>query len=190
MVKVCSIKITLAEILILVFWLELNSCPMFDSCLKSKTGAEEEKCFDHRIIVYMYKLFNTRVWSLENLPFFDQIYQLVCIPPAEILNLVVIWIFITVCLHWSWKAPVGSGQLRITVLFPIYMKTYTTSSSLLGRTFFLSFPRGPITLSKMCFPTCESTALSGSSNKYTSASKYIARARLIRCFWPPLRFIP
>lgn len=40
-----------------------------------------------------------------------------------------------------------------------------TSNNLVRHTFFLSFPLGPITLSKMCFPTCESTALSGSSNK-------------------------
>ena len=41
--------------------------------------------------------------------------QLVCLPPVEILNLVMfIWILIyIVCFHWSWKAPMGSGQIRI-----------------------------------------------------------------------------
>ena len=39
--------------------------------------------------------------------------QLVCLPPVGILNLVMfIWILIYRCLHWSWKAPMGSGQLR------------------------------------------------------------------------------
>ena len=45
-------------------------------------------------------------------------------------------------------------------------------------------------LVKMCFPTCTSTADSGSSMIYRSASAYAARAMLIRCFWPPLRFTP
>lgn len=45
-------------------------------------------------------------------------------------------------------------------------------------------------LVKMCFPTCTSTADSGSSMMYRSASAYAARAMLIRCFWPPLRFTP
>lgn len=57
-------------------------------------------------------------------------------------------------------------------------------------TFLRSTPCGPMTLSNMCFPTCESTALRGSSNKYKSALLYTALARLIRCFCPPLRFIP
>ena len=40
--------------------------------------------------------------------------QLVCLPPVGILNLVMfIWILIYHCLHWSWKAPKGSGQLSI-----------------------------------------------------------------------------
>ena len=46
--------------------------------------------------------------------------QLVCLPPAEILNQVMfIWIFIIVCLHWSLKAPIGCGQLPIhfTIFF-------------------------------------------------------------------------
>ena len=34
----------------------------------------------------------------------------------------------------------------------------------------LSIPSGPMTLSKMCLPTWESTALRGSSSRYTSAS--------------------
>ena len=42
--------------------------------------------------------------------------QLVCLPPVGILNLVMFtWIFIYMyhCLfHWSWKAPMKSGQLR------------------------------------------------------------------------------
>ena len=34
--------------------------------------------------------------------------------PVGILNLVMfIWILIYRCLHWSWKAPMGSGQLSI-----------------------------------------------------------------------------
>ena len=39
----------------------------------------------------------------------------VYLPPAKILNLVMfMWIFSYNCLfHWSWKAPMGSGQLRI-----------------------------------------------------------------------------
>ena len=40
--------------------------------------------------------------------------QLVCLPPVGILNLVMfIWILIYHCLHWSWKAQLGSGQLSI-----------------------------------------------------------------------------
>ena len=57
-------------------------------------------------------------------------------------------------------------------------------------TFSLSMPSGPMTLSKMCFPTWESTALRGSSRRQTSASWYTERARLTRCFWPPLKLIP
>mmetsp|Transcript_7849 Transcript_7849/g.13855 ORF Transcript_7849/g.13855 Transcript_7849/m.13855 type:complete len:280 (-) Transcript_7849:1235-2074(-) len=44
--------------------------------------------------------------------------------------------------------------------------------------------------SKMCLPTCASTALSGSSKSTTSGFAYTARARLIRDFWPPETFTP
>ena len=48
--------------------------------------------------------------------------QLVCLPPVGILNLVMfIWILIHHCLHWSWKAQMGSGQLSIH----IHTHTYT-----------------------------------------------------------------
>ena len=46
-------------------------------------------------------------------------------------------------------------------------------------------PLGPMTLSKMCLPTLESTEAKGSSSKQMSASRQTARARAIRCFWPP-----
>ena len=59
-----------------------------------------------------------------------------------------------------------------------------------SRTLCLSKPIGPITLSKMCLPTCESTAESGSSIRYTSVFWYTARATDTLCFCPPLRFIP
>ena len=40
--------------------------------------------------------------------------QLVCLPPVGILNLVMfIWILISHCLHWSWKAPMRNGQLSV-----------------------------------------------------------------------------
>mmetsp|Transcript_19610 Transcript_19610/g.28309 ORF Transcript_19610/g.28309 Transcript_19610/m.28309 type:complete len:97 (-) Transcript_19610:2274-2564(-) len=42
----------------------------------------------------------------------------------------------------------------------------------------------------MCLATWESTALRGSSIRYTSARWYTARARATRCFWPPERLIP
>ena len=48
--------------------------------------------------------------------------QLVCLPPVGILNLVMfIWILIYSCLHWSWKAPMGSGQLRILSILTFYI---------------------------------------------------------------------
>ena len=47
--------------------------------------------------------------------------QLVCLPPVGIFNLVMfIWILIYRCLHWSWKAPMGSGQLSIHFFFYIF----------------------------------------------------------------------
>ena len=46
----------------------------------------------------------------------------------------------------------------------------------------LSRPLGPMTLSKMCLPTWESTALRGSSKKKMSLSLYTALARLTLCF--------
>ena len=57
-------------------------------------------------------------------------------------------------------------------------------------TLFFNKPLGPMTLSKICFPTWASTALSGSSKRYISALKYTALAMLTRCFWPPLKVIP
>ena len=46
--------------------------------------------------------------------------QLVCLLPGGILNLVAcicIWIFIIVCLQWSWLAPMRSGQLSFFMFF-------------------------------------------------------------------------
>lgn len=45
-------------------------------------------------------------------------------------------------------------------------------------------------LSKMCLATWASTADSGSSSRYTSASLYRARARLTLCLCPPERLMP
>mmetsp|Transcript_64218 Transcript_64218/g.129084 ORF Transcript_64218/g.129084 Transcript_64218/m.129084 type:complete len:99 (-) Transcript_64218:89-385(-) len=45
-------------------------------------------------------------------------------------------------------------------------------------------------LEKMWCATCESTALKQSSNRYTSASAYTARAMATRCFCPPDRLMP
>mmetsp|Transcript_38462 Transcript_38462/g.115338 ORF Transcript_38462/g.115338 Transcript_38462/m.115338 type:complete len:97 (-) Transcript_38462:2456-2746(-) len=42
----------------------------------------------------------------------------------------------------------------------------------------------------MCLPTCASTALRGSSNRYRSASLYTTRAMATRAFCPPLSVIP
>ena len=39
--------------------------------------------------------------------------QLVCLPPVGFLTK--FCLFITICLHWSWKAPMESGQLRIHI---------------------------------------------------------------------------
>ena len=57
-------------------------------------------------------------------------------------------------------------------------------------TLFLSSPLLPSSSLKINFPTWASTAESGSSNKYMSASEYVALAKLTLCFWPPLRFRP
>lgn len=57
-------------------------------------------------------------------------------------------------------------------------------------TFPFRTPSGPMTLSKMCLATCESTAERGSSSRKMSALLYTARARLTRCRCPPDRLMP
>lgn len=54
----------------------------------------------------------------------------------------------------------------------------------------LRMPLGPMTLLKMCWPTCASTADRGSSSRYTSAFLWTARAKLTLCFCPPDKFKP
>jgi len=54
----------------------------------------------------------------------------------------------------------------------------------------LPFSSFLIHCSKMCFPTCASTADRGSSKRKMSLLEYTALAKLTLCFWPPERLIP
>ena len=53
-------------------------------------------------------------------------------------------------------------QLQLFFFYMVNGTRYTMFTSL---TFPLRMPSGPMTFLKMCFSTCESTALSGSSSK-------------------------
>uniref|UniRef100_A0A1I8HVJ8 CCHC-type domain-containing protein n=1 Tax=Macrostomum lignano TaxID=282301 RepID=A0A1I8HVJ8_9PLAT len=108
--------------------------------------------------------------------------------------LLLIVLFFEVLLNELGKASVVLQQLAVPTsdTLPSFS---TTMRSILGRNempcvtnslvLLLSKPLGPSTCSKMCLPTWESTADRGSSRKYRSVSEYTARAREIRCFWPP-----
>ena len=59
--------------------------------------------------------------------------QLVCLLPVGILNLVMfIWILIYRCLHWSWKAPMGSGQLSIHTYIHVSLTTCIFLAAIFG----------------------------------------------------------
>lgn len=57
-------------------------------------------------------------------------------------------------------------------------------------TFSFKTPSGPKQFLKIWSATYESTALNGSSKKYKSAFRYTDLAKLILCFWPPLKLTP
>ena len=103
--------------------------------------------------------------------------------------------------------PSGPGLFRTFVHWDIINKSQFTTSSKPNSvcvqlsqhcaaclrswpTLCASRPVGPMTCWKRCLATWTSTALSGSSRRYTSVSWQTARARLTRCLWPPLRLMP
>ena len=60
---------------------------------------------------------------------------------------------------------------RVSLVYVPGRDTHTRYTyNIFALTFPFSTPSGPITLSNMCLPTCESTADKGSSSKYTSDS--------------------
>lgn len=82
------------------------------------------------------------------------------------------------------KSPPGPQVIKTS--WPLDM----FSATQVFLTFPFRTPSGPMRLSKMCLDTWASTADSGSSSRYTSASLYKARARLTLCLCPPDRLIP
>lgn len=71
------------------------------------------------------------------------------------------WLHITVCVG-DWLR-IQSEEKSVSQIVAIW-----SIDKVLSPTLSLSSPLGPITLSNRCFPTCESTADSGSSRRYTS----------------------
>ena len=97
--------------------------------------------------------------------------------------------FTKICSHIS--SIIWDKERKSKVLLNQYIECFfRTSIVTLTPTLCLSRLSCPMTFSKMCFPTWLSTADRGSSSRYTSASLYTARAKLTRCFWPPLRLMP
>lgn len=78
-------------------------------------------------------------------------------------------------------------MLNLTTLFYLHLLTFT---SCVMSKILLSFNAPLIQCCIIKRPICPSTEDKGSSSKYISLSAYCALARLILCFWPPLKLQP
>lgn len=85
----------------------------------------------------------------------------------------------------SWHSGLGGETAPVLLSLCAFLRGSKPQLTFPFRT-----PSGPMTLSKMCLATCESTADRGSSSRKMSELLYTARARLTRCRCPPDRLMP